>query len=248
MTALALKLIACLSMLLDHIGYTWPAFFPLRAAGRLAFPLFVFFMVQGFRHTSSRGRYALRLGVFAVLSQVPFSLLLYGEVFYPNGNVLWTLLLSLLCLWQLDALKKRGLELSGLLVAAALLLLFWVGPLRTDYGPKGILLALTFYYFADRPLLLFFGMFFSIFHQQLLHWGKLALLPALGRPAAFDAPGEWTVYQLYALLSFGLIRIYNGRPGPAPASRLGRKAVQLGFYAFYPVHMLALWLLKSVIR
>ena len=245
MTALVLKLIACLSMLLDHIGYCWPALLPLRAAGRLAFPLFVFLMVQGFRHTSSRARYALRLGVFAVLSQIPFGLMTADQLFVLRGNVLFTLLIDLLLLWQLDELRKRGLHALGLVLPLAVFVLCWRDILRLDYGGRGILLSLSFYYLADRPPALFAGMVLSIFHPLLLSWAGTAVRLLLGQKDVFARPTEWDVYQLYGLLSFGLIRSYNGRPGLTPASRPGRKAAQLGFYAFYPLHMLALWLVRK---
>lgn len=248
MSALVIKLVACLTMLLDHIGYTWPALNVLRAPGRLAFPLFVFLMVEGFRHTSSRGRYALRLGIFALLSQIPFSLFLYGTPWHPKGSVLCTLLTSMLLLWQLDFFRSRGLHLLGLVLPAAAFVLCWRDVVSMDYGSTGILMALTIYYFGQRPLLLFFGLLFSIFHQILLSWVGTVVHLALGQKDVFVRVEGWNLYKLYAILSFGLMRAYDGSPGPRPASRLGRKAVQLGFYAFYPVHMLALWLLKSVIR
>ena len=100
MSALTLRILACLFMLLDHIGYSLggshPLYLPLRCIGRLAFPIFVFLVVNGFRHTSNRPRYALRLALFAVISQVPFALFCGQKTYFSNGNVFVTLLICLL--------------------------------------------------------------------------------------------------------------------------------------------------------
>ena len=248
MSALVIKLIACLTMLLDHIGYSWPALAVLRAPGRLSFPLFVFLMTEGFRHTSSRPRYALRLGVFALLSQIPFSLLLSGRPFFPKGNVIFTLLLSMLLLWQLEYFRQRRLHLLGLVLPLAAFFLCWRYILRIDYGAEGILLALAIYYFGGRPLLLLLGVTVSVFYSILISWVGTVVHLLLGQQDVFVRVEGWNLMRVFALPSVGLMWAYNGKPGPHPASPLGRKASQLGFYAFYPAHMLALWLLKSVIR
>lgn len=86
------------------------AYFAMRGAGRLAFPLFAFFIAEGFRHTRSAGRYAARLAVFALLAEVPFDLAIAGRPFAPEGqNVLFTLLLGLLALVWLKVWGGRPL-------------------------------------------------------------------------------------------------------------------------------------------
>ena len=71
----ALKIIACVSMLIDHIGIVFvDNNLFMRAVGRLAFPIFAFLLVQGLLHTSDVRRYLLRLSIFAVVSEIPFDL------------------------------------------------------------------------------------------------------------------------------------------------------------------------------
>ena len=98
LSAAALHILAMTLMLMDHL---WATLLPSRdwltCAGRLAFPIFAFMAVEGYFHTHSFRKYALRLALFAVLSEVPFDLMYGGTWFYPvHQNVIWTLLMGLL--------------------------------------------------------------------------------------------------------------------------------------------------------
>ena len=95
MSALILKLIASLSMLIDHAGLMLFNDNPtMRMIGRLAFPIFAFFIAEGFRYTKSKARYAARLLIFALISQ-PFYAFAHGETLMTSDlNMIFTLLLS----------------------------------------------------------------------------------------------------------------------------------------------------------
>ena len=244
MSALCLRIIASLCMLLDHMGYLWPKLGVLRWVGRLAFPLYVYLLVNGYRHTGSRLRYALRLGFCALLSQIPFALLLRKEQLWSQGNVFFTLLLALLVLWATDQLAaRRGLRFLAPLPALLAYGLSFLGYLPVDYGAKGFLLALVFYYLEDRKLLCALGMLCALFHSRFVSWGVELLRLLQGQTAHFTALTDWQLTQLWALLALPLIFLYNGKKGIAPASPLGKKLLQWGFYLFYPLHMLILYLL-----
>ena len=259
MNALTLKCIALASMLLDHIGYCLGVY-ALRCVGRLAFPIYVFLLVNGLRHTKSRPRYALRLGLFALISQLPFTLferftklpwqgpetLLQAVRLSKHGSVFVTLFFAFVCLWAVDACKdKRILRWLSFLPAAAVCALYLLGVISSDYGVKGVLLAFAFYYLDGRPVLLLFGSIGALFFPQLLRWASELLALLTGTGPGFTAPSAWTATQLFALLPLPLIRLYNGERGPMPENRIAEKSLQLGFYLFYPVHLTVLYLIFS---
>ena len=133
-----LKWLAIVTMLIDHIGaclieggilnlrdpanavlinvsetsrHWYMIDLALRLVGRISFPLFCFLLVEGFIHTRNIRRYLLRIGIFAILAEVPFDLAVGGRVFEPAyQNVMWTLLLSLCALIPLQEIDKRTIS------------------------------------------------------------------------------------------------------------------------------------------
>ena len=249
MSALALRIVACVCMLLDHIGYCfagrYPFLEPLRWIGRIAFPLYVFLIVNGFRHTSDRLRYALRLFLFALLSQVPFALMFHHGDIFGKLNVFFTLLIALLVVWATDELRnRRRTKYLAFLPAVLVFALYYFGWLSSDYGARGLLLAMVFYLFEGKIILLFFGMLLSIYYTYPISLGFGLLNLLRGRAFHFSAPTAWQLKQLFSLLSLVFIFLYNGKRGSLPKNPVAGKAVQLGFYLFYPLHLLVLFFLK----
>ena len=236
MSALALRIIASISMLLDHIGFCLHIDV-LRYIGRLAFPLYVFLMVNGFYHTKDRTRYALRLALFAVLSQIPFTLMCYNKAMDPRLNVMVTLLLGLLVIWLGEAMRKhRYLRYICLVPAIVVYGACYFGWIQSDYDTKGILLAVVFWYFRDKKLWITIGAFFAVWSSSIVSFGFDLLY---GRQT--PVPTAWQMTQMLSLLALPLIFLYNGQPGRLPKNPMGKKAVQFAFYSFYPIHMLLLW-------
>ena len=167
-----LKFIACASMLLDHIGAVFLPWPWLRAIGRLAFPIYCFLLCQGYRHTRSLPRYLLRLGILALLAELPFDLLFYGKLTLAHQNVLFTLILGLLGAWAMDT--AQPVWLKG---AAGLLCILLAEALGTDYGGMGVLLILVM---ARTEGLLLWGLAMGILFASaggMQIFGLLALIP-----------------------------------------------------------------------
>lgn len=219
-----LKLIAACTMFIDHMGYTlFPGVMWLRCIGRVAFPIFCFLIAEGCVHTHDRKKYALRLFVFAVLSEIPFNLMTGWAVWNPyDQNVLWTLLLGAAVCWSIDGVLKRRTAPAFVLTGAAMVAAFWLLEVFcTDYGGWGMLLVAMFYGVRRAP------------------YGQAAKMAAQAVGLAFFCIGVMggVSIELWALTALVPIWLYNGQRG------FSHKAVQYGFYAFYPLHILILSLI-----
>lgn len=235
-----LKLLACVTMLMDHIGAVlvagliragtseWESglllniYDTLRVVGRLAFPIFCFLLTEGSVHTRNPGRYGIRLLGAALVSEIPFDLALYGGFSWRHQNVMLTLLLGFLAL----EVMKRYPNLLQMILAAvpfAVLAEFF----RADYGAEGVMLITLFALtreIAHKRMIQFLGMWFifSPMHGMMLNW--------LG--------GISVTIQELAVLALIPIHFYSGQK----VSR--SKALQWAFYLFYPAHLVVLYLLK----
>ena len=221
-----LKLIAICTMFIDHMGHTlFPGVMWLRCIGRVAFPIFCFLIAEGCIYTHDRKKYALRLLVFALLSEIPFNLMTGGRVWNPyDQNVLWTLLAGALVCWLMDwALKKRtvwAFVLTGAVTVAAYWLLELV---NTDYGGWGMLLVAMFYCVHRAP----YG--WAVKMAAEAFWLAFFSIAVMGGVLSIELWSLWALVPIW---------LYNGQRG------FSNKAVQYGFYAFYPVHILILSLIS----
>lgn len=221
-----LKLIAICTMLIDHMGYTlFPGVMWLRCVGRVAFPIFCFLIAEGCVYTHDRKKYALRLLVFALLSEIPFNLMNSGMIWDPyDQNVLWTLLLGALVCWLMDWALKKCTPLSFVLTGAVMLAAYWLLEIgNTDYGGWGMLLVAAFYGVHRAPSGAVVKMIAQAFGLAFFSIGVM---------------GGYLSIELWSLAALVPIWLYNGQRG------FSSKAVQYGFYAFYPVHILILSLIS----
>ncbi|MBQ9136846.1 MAG: conjugal transfer protein TraX [Lachnospiraceae bacterium] len=224
-----LKLIAIITMFIDHIGavivermlyvtgntgsFTYEQMQNLdtilRSIGRIGFPLFCFLLVEGFLHTRNLGKYALRLLVFAVVSELPFNLAFTGQLFFAGyQNVFFTLFIGLITMWGCRMIEEKThfhivLQYGGCLlvvVAGAYL----AELMQTDYAGIGVLCIMALYLFR-----------------------KNRLLQALAGAVSF-------CWEIPAPLAFVPVAFYNGKRG---------LKMKYFFYVFYPAHLLVLYLI-----
>ena len=236
-----LKGIACVTMLIDHLGYiAFPQVLWMRMVGRLAFPIYCFLLTEGMVHTHSRPVYMLRLLLTGILSEIAFDLAFYRGFTWEKQSVMVTLLIGAVMLWGMELVKKllkkplsmlenKNKYLGILAEAFAMGLVFFpfhfiIGRFRSDYGWKGIFIIAMFATTYRLPLK-------NLIRAAFLVW----LAYYSSSPVYFL--GLKIPFQLPAALATGLIALYSGK-------KLTRnRALQWGFQLFYPVHLLILWLL-----
>lgn len=168
MSTFALKLIAIVTMTIDHVGsvffqnHPW-LYLICKIIGRLAFPIFAFLIVEGFFHTSNIKKYLTRLGVFALISEIPFDLAFYDTYMYlGHQNIFFTLFLGLLTIYLISMVEAKyqknmlivNLANAGITIAFSFVASF----LQTDYKFMGILLIVAFYLFRGSKILLTISM------------------------------------------------------------------------------------------
>ena len=217
----ALKLIAMLTMVIDHtaavlvkyrnvplftaLGHTIDLYPTMRIIGRISFPIYAFLLVEGFLHTSNPKKYARDLLILALISEIPWNLEHTGRLFYSHQNVMFTLLLGLLGIWAIreyrDEFRKLAPCLLGLLAVSLVL--------RADYGCTGFGFILLLYLLREKKL-----------YRAVVGTCFLGSLPAG--------------------LAFIPISMYNGKRG-----FIQGRFLKYAFYAFYPLHLFILFAIRK---
>ncbi len=245
-----LKMIAIITMLIDHITYVFVEAHILpkvyasylggqsmeytnkdysfwssvdyigRGIGRLAFPIFVFLLVEGFMHTRNVWKYALRLGIFALISEIPFDMAFNGSYFDMSyQNVYFTLLIGLLMMTGFEAVndhikpKLPNVLLQALIFFAAMMLSLVVS---CDYTVMGIAMIAAVYLTRNNRRIMWFAVLVAIVVTMI--------------------PANSSFLEVLGCFSFFLIAFYNGERGSFN--------LKYFFYAFYPAHILILGLLN----
>lgn len=218
----ALKFIACVTMLIDHIGAVFVSGNMLRCIGRLSFPIFCFLIAEGAHYTRSPKKYALRMLLMAVLAEIPFEMAFFGSLTPYRQNVMLTLLMGFCAL---QVMKKCPNVLLKCLAAVPFAVLAeWM---HADYGAEGVL------------VIALFGLTRDWKYQHLAQLLGLGLIfSQMSSAEIFRVGGLIVTMQELGALAVIPISLYSGKK--ATTSR----AVQWGFYLFYPVHLLVLYLLK----
>ena len=184
-TLFTLKIIAIVTMFLDHYyriigGPEW-----LSMLGRLAFPIFAFSISEGYSHTKNVNKYLMRLLNFAIIIQLPNFL---GLQEYPL-NIFFTLALGLFCLEILDN-NKINIVVRYIVV---LYLCFLAEKTGLDYGAYGVILIILFNKLRNNKLYIFIA--FLALNLVILKIGNLS---------------EMQIYSIFSLIP---IFLYNGKKG-----------------------------------
>ena len=226
----ALKIIAAISMLIDHIGVV---FFPqvkiLRILGRIALPIFSFMIAEGARYTRNKLRYFLTVFSLAAACQTVY--FLYNGDTYMS--ILVTFSISIVTIYAMQFFKESLLDKganilkkisSGALFLSIVVAVYYLNTLlEIDYGFFGCMLPV----------------FAAIFHApkktDVAFMKKLDVIPvhlvtlSIGMACLALQPGNW---QFYSFLSLPFLLLYSGKRG--------KTNMKYFFYIFYPAHLLIL--------
>lgn len=222
-----LKLLAIVTMLIDHFGAVvvaraahepgfdhafWSSlYWPMRSIGRIAFPIFCFLLVEGFIHTSNVKKYLGRMILFALISEIPFDLALTGNfVDFYFQNVFWELAMGIIAMKYLDYVEKKKFKYMvqvALRLGIIAFFAFAAELLQLDYGMYGIISIVALYVFRQKK------------------WSQL-LVGAIS-----------FCWEQVAPLAFLPIAFYNGKRG---------RSIKYFFYAFYPAHLLILYMIAKI--
>ncbi|MBE6605825.1 MAG: hypothetical protein E7635_02145 [Ruminococcaceae bacterium] len=235
MTSNMIKLIACISMFIDHAGLQlFDNNIIMRSVGRLAMPLFAFFIGEGCRHTSNRLKYFLRVFVLGVICQIAYTAneIASGSFSSVYLNILFTFSISILiCFAYLNfeesKSKSKGAAIFLFTIISGLLFDFFcisserlVGvSFSFDYGIVGALLPFAAVMFKDRS-------------KKLITFTFAVIMFTINE--CISSP-----YSVFALLSLPIIYAYNGKRG--------HSRFKYGFYIFYPLHLALIYLISLII-
>lgn len=224
MTSFIIKIIACITMILDHIKYAIPVTnnYLTQYLGRISFPLFAFLVTEGYIHTSDLKKYYKRLIIFACISQIPFMLFrtLVGK--WQMLNIMFTLLLGLTAILIYDKGKNKILS-----CVAVILIIFLGKILNVDYGWWGVAIIFIIYLFRDKKIILTISyIVLSTVYYYLMFGNGLFKIKSM-------------CYLIFTIVPIIFILMYNRKQG---------KKIKYFFYAFYPVHMIILYFISFLIK
>ena len=240
-----LKIIAVTTMFIDHIAaiigldyfgalqLDW-LYIVMRSIGRISFPIFAFFVAEGWKYTKNKTKYFLYILIFAIISQPIYYFALNEQLF--ELNILFTFCISILLFVIIDNIKQyKSLTFIYICsIFAILMVVFMLDAMgiTISYGVYGVLLPLIFYIlynsnFPYHKLILWI----IVAIAMILHW----LIFYLVNPTC----DILSFYTLFALLSIPVLLLYNGQKG--------KYSLKWFFYIFYPTHLLIIWLFSLII-
>ena len=195
----------------------------MRVIGRLTAPVMLFFLVEGFVHTSSRKKYAVRLLVFGLISQIPYALSHYNTLLKLDFNVIITLFVTFMMLTAAESINNR---LVNRLVVFALIMVTFC----CDWGVIGPFMAWIFYMNRDDR------------KAQIKYYSLICAIQVISAAVFLGMNGNhWygELWQAGMFLVIPVLLCYNGEAGNrAPINKWI-------FYIFYPLHLAVFWVIRG---
>lgn len=229
MTGFMLKILAVITMTLDHIKYAVPVTdcFLTQYFGRVAFPLFAFLITEGLYYTKSRKKYIIRMLIFAIISQVPFILFrsLVSDMFMLN--IMFTFLFAILGIVLLEWVIKQEIIsiFKYIMIVCCLFAVLVCGNfIAVDYRWFGIVTIWIFYLLKENKIL-----------RTIIYFLIVMLYYFVRSGCSLEHINFFSVF--FTTLPAIIILFYNGKQG---------KKFKYFFYWFYPIHMLVIYGLSFI--
>ncbi len=219
----ALKIIALITMTLDHAGLLLFGNMPLmRIIGRIAFPLYAYMIAEGCRYTKNKKKYFLNVFLLGLLCQIVY--------FVADRSldmcILITFSFSILIIYALQYAKKAknifAWGIPALATAFSIAVCYGIPKFfpelgfSVDYGIYGVAVPV----------------FISLSDNRYIKLALTAFSLSLLANASSDT-------QWFSLLALIPLFFYNGERGKAN--------IKTFFYLYYPLHLAALWLIAMFI-
>ncbi len=213
-----LKMIAMVTMVFDHVGDN---FFPeqtwMRIIGRMAFPIFAFFVCEGYIHTRDRIRYLERMILFGLISEIPFDLVTAGKLLeFTHQNIMLTFAFAVTVLLCYDRITDKVKGRKGIVIGVMMMIASGIVSivLGLDYNIAALAVIFVYYLLRERSAVL----------RNIIAMAVHFLLRNVG------------IY-VYGILGFLPLFLYNGKRG---------KGLKWLFYVFYPGHLLLIYLIREM--
>lgn len=221
MTSTILKIIAAVTMFIDHAGLIlFPQYRIFRIIGRLAFPIYAYCIAEGFRYTKNRRRYFLRIFVLGTLCQIVYTVV--ERDIYIGILLTFSMSIGIMALAErfLKECRERKIGWGILFFPAVTAVYLLTLSVEVDYGFFGVMLPVLASFFDDKPRrLAAFGVgMLAVSVEQLL----------LG-----------STTQMFSLFALIPLILYNGKQGRLPMKNF--------FYVFYPAHLVFLYAIDWLI-
>lgn len=234
----ALKLIALITMLIDHIAaiclpVNSEVYLVMRLIGRVSFPIYAFLIAEGYLYTSNKGKYLSNLMLFALISELPHNLAFFNTIFYiEKQNIFFELATGLFGIYVYEKVLKNWNKPIALICVFILAMIAEVA--NFNYGALGIIIILVFYLFRScyELKLAVFTIIPIVYYYYSFNLSQVDFLKAF-----LILLSSSNIYMILGALP---ISCYNGKKG-------NLKINKYLFYIFYPAHILALYLIKAFV-
>lgn len=233
MSAFVLKIIAVVTMTCDHFSdLVFKNISFLNYIGRIAFPIFAYQISEGYIHTHNLKKYFIKLGIFALISQIPFMLFISSFSKGFHLNIFFTLLLGLTSITiyeKLNQVKCTTNSTHIILQILGICIAFVISALasftKCDYGYFGVLIIFFFYFFRNKRFL----MNTTFIILAIMHYGENMLFSSMSNTYLW-----LTVFTIVPLF---FINLYNHKKG---------KDTKYFLYIFYPLHLLIFYIIHLI--